>query len=140
MCAIATSWLPWRISALSTVRTAVTEAGASAWRSWGVVAVVSIKGVAIGFKLWHDRNTNHSYLQSRHERPPLYVCNCNGITEREIRGAASLGCATLQDLRRELGVGGCCGKCVPQAGEILRQCTGNCAQAVRMVSARGSGD
>ena len=70
----------------------------------------------------------------------MYVCNCNGITEREIRGAASLGCTNVQELRRDLGVGDCCGKCVPQAREILRQCSGDCAQALRFVPARGSGD
>ena len=30
----------------------------------------------------------------------MYVCNCNAVTEREIIAAASLGCSTLEDLRR----------------------------------------
>jgi len=54
----------------------------------------------------------------------MYICNCNGITEREIRGAAELGCASVEDLRRDLGLGNCCGKCVPEAREVL----GGCAQ------------
>jgi bacterioferritin-associated ferredoxin len=54
----------------------------------------------------------------------MYICICNGITEREIRGAADLGCATLADLRRDLGVASCCGKCGPEARSILRACTG----------------
>ena len=54
----------------------------------------------------------------------MYICICNGITEREIRGAAELGCETLADLTRDLGVASCCGKCGPEAGDILRSCAG----------------
>ena len=52
----------------------------------------------------------------------MYICICNGITEREIRGAAELGCSTLADLSRDLGVATCCGKCAPEAHHILRSC------------------
>jgi bacterioferritin-associated ferredoxin len=34
----------------------------------------------------------------------MYICICNAVTDREIRGAASLGCSTLTDLQRDLGV------------------------------------
>jgi bacterioferritin-associated ferredoxin len=62
----------------------------------------------------------------------MYICNCNGITEREIRGAAELGCTTLDDLRRDLGVASCCGRCAPDARRILHKsqcagCPGACA-------------
>jgi bacterioferritin-associated ferredoxin len=49
----------------------------------------------------------------------MYVCNCNGITEHEILAAASLGCATFDDLQRDLGVATCCGKCEPQARALV---------------------
>ena len=52
----------------------------------------------------------------------MYVCNCNGITEREVRGAIELGCSTLDDLQRELGVAACCGRCRPQAEGLLIAC------------------
>jgi bacterioferritin-associated ferredoxin len=52
----------------------------------------------------------------------MYICNCNGITEREIRGAVELGCQSVADLSRDLGLGTCCGKCVPDAHGILRGC------------------
>jgi bacterioferritin-associated ferredoxin len=52
----------------------------------------------------------------------MYICNCNGITEREIRGAAELGCASLEDLRRDLGVASCCGKCADEASRVLVGC------------------
>jgi bacterioferritin-associated ferredoxin len=51
----------------------------------------------------------------------MYICNCNGITESEIRGAVELGCATLKDLQRDLGVASCCGRCVPEASKLLRE-------------------
>jgi len=50
----------------------------------------------------------------------MYVCICNGITERDIRKAAAAGANTLDDLRRELGVGAGCGKCASCARECLR--------------------
>ena len=59
----------------------------------------------------------------------MYICICNAVTEREIRGAAELGCATLDDLSRDLGVATCCGKCAPDARRILHKsaCAG-CAR------------
>ena len=35
----------------------------------------------------------------------MYVCVCNAITDREIRGAAELGARTLEDLSRDAGRG-----------------------------------
>jgi bacterioferritin-associated ferredoxin len=65
----------------------------------------------------------------------MYICNCNGITERQIQGAVDLGCASLEDLTRDLGVGSCCGKCVPDACKLLRRCgVGNGLQSL------GNGD
>lgn len=54
----------------------------------------------------------------------MYICICNGVTEREIRGAVSLGSATLQDLKRDLGIAACCGKCEPDARRVLGECSG----------------
>jgi bacterioferritin-associated ferredoxin len=57
----------------------------------------------------------------------MYICICNGITEREIRGAVELGCHSIDDLRRDLGLAGCCGKCEPEARKIIGQCAwGGC--------------
>jgi bacterioferritin-associated ferredoxin len=62
----------------------------------------------------------------------MYICNCNAITESEILGAAELGCSTLADLRRDLGVATCCGKCAPEASKLIRRCArsaGGCPNA-----------
>lgn len=64
----------------------------------------------------------------------MYICNCNGITEGEIRGAIELGCTTMTRLQRELGVATCCGKCLPEASQLLRSCGGS-AEIVRLQAA-----
>lgn len=49
----------------------------------------------------------------------MYVCICHSVTERQIRQAAAEGAATLDDLQRELGLGGTCGQCKPWACRTL---------------------
>lgn len=49
----------------------------------------------------------------------MYVCVCNAITDREIRGAMALGARTLADLQETLGVAACCGRCAESAEEVL---------------------
>lgn len=49
----------------------------------------------------------------------MIVCVCNNISDREIRQAADMGLTTMGDLRRDLGVGTCCGKCVSCARQVL---------------------
>jgi bacterioferritin-associated ferredoxin len=57
-----------------------------------------------------------------HTYRAMYVCICNGITDREIRGAVSLGARTLDDLTTMMGVAGCCGRCADCARGILAEC------------------
>jgi bacterioferritin-associated ferredoxin len=54
-----------------------------------------------------------------HYRATMYVCICNGVTDREIRQCAELGARTVDELRDSLGVASCCGKCEPAAREVL---------------------
>ena len=49
----------------------------------------------------------------------MIVCICKAVSDRRIRNAVSEGASSLRDVSRELGVGTCCGKCVPQAREVL---------------------
>ncbi len=49
----------------------------------------------------------------------MIVCICNAVSERHIKSAVKNGAASLRDLTRELGVGNCCGKCVPEARACL---------------------
>lgn len=49
----------------------------------------------------------------------MYVCICNGITDKQIRAAASRGVSSLQELRDELGVASQCGGCSDYALSLL---------------------
>jgi len=50
----------------------------------------------------------------------MYVCLCNGLTDRQVRGVAgAAGCSTARAYR-SLGVRPQCGKCIPLMLEILR--------------------
>jgi len=65
----------------------------------------------------------------------MIVCICKAVSDKAIRRAANEGVVTLRDLSRELGVGTCCGKCVPQAREILTAAIP--AESVRMPGLMG---
>jgi len=54
----------------------------------------------------------------------MYICLCNGITDREIRDAASLGASSLADLQAALGVATQCGRCSDCARDVLAECRG----------------
>lgn len=52
----------------------------------------------------------------------MYVCVCKAVSDRQIRRAVREdGVVSLRELTRELALGTCCGKCVPQAREILSE-------------------
>jgi bacterioferritin-associated ferredoxin len=52
----------------------------------------------------------------------MFVCVCNGVTDREIRSAVSLGARSLADLTATLGVAGDCGRCADCARGLLVEC------------------
>jgi bacterioferritin-associated ferredoxin len=49
----------------------------------------------------------------------MIVCICKSVSESHIRSAVRAGACHLRDLTRDLGVGTCCGKCVPEAKAAL---------------------
>lgn len=49
----------------------------------------------------------------------MIVCVCNNISDREIRQAVDLGLSTMAELRSDLGVATCCGKCASCAKQVL---------------------
>jgi len=51
----------------------------------------------------------------------MYICICNGITERQIIQAAEHGARSGEDLERGLGVGVTCGCCRTCARELLAE-------------------
>lgn len=50
----------------------------------------------------------------------MYICVCNGVTERQISAAVTEGASTMRDLRKCLGVASECGRCARSARECLR--------------------
>ena len=59
----------------------------------------------------------------------MYVCLCNGITDRQIRTAVASGARCLADLQSTLGVATCCGRCADCATGIVRESCGAPAEA-----------
>jgi bacterioferritin-associated ferredoxin len=49
----------------------------------------------------------------------MIICVCKAVSERHIKSAVKNGASSLRDLTRDLGVGTCCGKCVPDARAAL---------------------
>lgn len=49
----------------------------------------------------------------------MYVCVCNGVTERDIQRAALLGCSDLAELSARTGCAGTCGCCAATARDVL---------------------
>lgn len=50
----------------------------------------------------------------------MIVCVCYNVSERKIRQAVDEGLTTMPQLREQLGVGTCCGKCHSCAKTVLR--------------------
>jgi len=72
-----------------------------------------------------DRIDNHSHLwrklsqASTSDLSTVYVCICNGVTDRDIRHAAEAGCRSLPELTMRTGCGATCGTCLEAAAAIL---------------------
>ena len=49
----------------------------------------------------------------------MYVCICNGVTERQIREVAEAGCRSVPELTMRTGCGATCGSCLDMAQSIL---------------------
>jgi bacterioferritin-associated ferredoxin len=51
----------------------------------------------------------------------VYVCICNGVTQRDIQAAAEAGCRSVAELTMRTGAGANCGTCLDMAAEVLDQ-------------------
>lgn len=49
----------------------------------------------------------------------MYVCICQGVTERDIEQAMSNGADSLSQLQEELQVARCCGSCAETVESML---------------------
>jgi bacterioferritin-associated ferredoxin len=51
----------------------------------------------------------------------MYVCICNGVTDRQIREAADAGCATVAEMTMRTGAGASCGSCLGLVAELIEE-------------------
>jgi bacterioferritin-associated ferredoxin len=58
-------------------------------------------------------------IRIRVHNKAMIVCVCKAVSDRHIRAAVKDGATSLRDLTRDLGVGTCCGKCLPEAKSAL---------------------
>jgi len=58
----------------------------------------------------------------RHRGDQMYVCVCQGITDRQIRRVVDEGARSLSEVQMQLPVGGCCGRCQDFAEALIRDC------------------
>lgn len=54
----------------------------------------------------------------------MYVCVCNGVTDRDIQRAVDEGCDSLEALAARTGCGVTCGCCREYAAEAMVQAQG----------------
>lgn len=61
----------------------------------------------------------------------MFICVCKAVSDNRIRRAVEEGAAySVRDLTRTLGLGTCCGKCVPAARDLLAEA--HAARPVRL--------
>ena len=53
----------------------------------------------------------------------MYVCLCNGFTDRQVRGACASGSMRVAEVYPALGVRPICGKCAATVRDVLRAAT-----------------
>ena len=59
----------------------------------------------------------------------VYVCVCNGVTEREIRDVSAAGCGSVAELTMRTGCGASCGSCLDMAQALIDEAHASKAHA-----------
>jgi bacterioferritin-associated ferredoxin len=49
----------------------------------------------------------------------MYVCICRAVSDRAIRHAVERGACSVRELKDGLGLGSVCGRCVPEARQLI---------------------
>lgn len=65
----------------------------------------------------------------------MYVCNCNGVTDREVEEAISAGCRRPVDVLGHHGADPCCGRCLPEIADAIEDMCGGCVTSGSLVAA-----
>lgn len=64
----------------------------------------------------------------------MYVCLCRAVTDRQIRESVENGANSFREVREELDVGTCCGRCVPEARELIDQALAEIASKISVAA------
>ena len=59
----------------------------------------------------------------------MYICICNGLTDREARSQSNSSFSSVGEFYRALGIKPKCGKCIPAVRELLESATGDESKA-----------
>lgn len=51
----------------------------------------------------------------------MYVCLCNGLTDRDVKGAVASGIDAVSDVYQSLGAAPQCAKCTVHIREIIQE-------------------
>jgi bacterioferritin-associated ferredoxin len=65
----------------------------------------------------------------------MYVCLCHGITDSQIRQAVDDGARSLAELRGNLGVASCCGRCADCASQVIAESLGSTGRQEQLSAA-----
>jgi bacterioferritin-associated ferredoxin len=57
----------------------------------------------------------------------MFVCQCEAVTDRQIRGAVAEGCTTVRSVAAVTGAGTGCGGCIPTVRDLV---CGSCPSRV----------
>ncbi|MDX1610207.1 MAG: (2Fe-2S)-binding protein [Halofilum sp. (in: g-proteobacteria)] len=49
----------------------------------------------------------------------MYICICQAVTDHEIRHAVRGGIISFEEMRQQLGVALCCGRCCERAEQVF---------------------
>lgn len=53
----------------------------------------------------------------------MYICICNAVSDVQIKQCIQQGAQTIHEVRCLMGVGSCCGKCIPMAKALIHEIT-----------------
>ncbi len=60
----------------------------------------------------------------------MFVCNCNGITEKQVHSAIASGASDWEDVHEHHGHEPCCGKCEGDICEAIQRMRAALAAAI----------
>jgi len=64
------------------------------------------------------------------ENNSMYVCVCHAVSDKQIKQAVENGCCSYREIRDCHKVGTTCGRCVPEARQLIDETLANLAKNI----------